>query len=387
MVCTLGGCNSILLLLPNQLTRPAMLQRQAIEPRARRQSYDFIDAFPNALLPVYQLQFNPRDKTPKYKQIVQSVITDIGRGVLRKGEQLPSISELSIEYYLARDTVEKAYRELRERGYITSVQGKGYYVQANEAPKLKILLVFNKLSSYKKIIYYAFLKALGDRATVDLQIHHYSAQHFQEIIDENLGKYNYYVVMPHFTQDLDKANYMKVLESIPTHQLVLLDKDVPELPGNFLSVHQNFDKDIREALETAQDLLTKYSRMVLVLPSDGNYPVEIASGFRSFCINADKEFVIKENAQSEHLQAGTAYVVVEEMDLSELVKKVRESNFQLGREIGMISFNETTLKELLNITVVSTNFEAMGYTTATLLLDNKRIKVKNPFNMIRRGSL
>ncbi|MEZ0482906.1 GntR family transcriptional regulator [Fibrella aquatica] len=364
-----------------------MVTRQALEPRPRRQSYDFIDVFPHSSAPLYQLQFNPKDKTPKYKQIVQSIITDIGRGILRKGEQLPSISELSIEYYLARDTVEKAYRELRERGYITSVQGKGYYVQANDALKLKILLVFNKLSSYKKIIYYAFLKALGDRANVDLQIHHYSAQHFQEIIEENLGKYNYYVVMPHFTQDLDKANYMQVLESIPSNQLVMLDKDVPELAGNFLSVHQNFDKDIREALETAQDLLTKYSRMVLILPSDGNYPVEIARGFRSFCINANKEFAIKENAINEHLQAGTAYVVVEETDLSELVKKVRQTNFQLGREIGMISFNDTTLKELLDITVVSTNFEAMGYTTASLLLDNKQIKVKNPFYMIRRGSL
>ena len=364
-----------------------MLQRQVIDTRHSRHSYDLLDVYPNPCVRIYQLQFNPRDKTPKYKQIVQSIITDIGRGVLRKGEQLPSISELSIEYYLARDTVEKAYRELRERGYITSVQGKGYYVQADDALKLKILLVFNKLSSYKKIIYYAFLKALGDRANVDLQIHHYSAQHFQEIIEENLGKYNYYVVMPHFTQDLDKSNYLKVLETIPSNQLVLLDKDVPELPGTFLSVHQNFDKDIREALETAQDLLAKYSRMVLVLPSDGNYPVEIARGFRSFCINANKEFVIKENALNEQLQAGTAYVVVEEMDLSELVKKVRQSTFTLGREIGMISFNETTLKELLNITVVTTNFEAMGYTTGALLLDNKRIKVKNPFYMIRRGSL
>ena len=80
-------------------------------------------------------------------------------------------------------------------------------------------------------------------------------------------------------------------------------------------------------------------------------------------------------------------MVIEETDLSELVKKVRQSNYQLGREIGMISFNETTLKELLNITVVTTDFEAMGYTAAALLLDNKRIKVKNPFYMIRRGSL
>ena len=68
----------------------------------------------------YQLQFNSKDKTPKYRQIIQSIITDIERGVLTQHQQLPSISELSIEYYLARDTVEKAYRELRERGYITS---------------------------------------------------------------------------------------------------------------------------------------------------------------------------------------------------------------------------------------------------------------------------
>jgi DNA-binding transcriptional regulator YhcF (GntR family) len=364
-----------------------MVAKSPSQLHSRRQTYGFIDVQCNAAIPLYKLQFNPKDKTPKYKQIVQSVITDIERGVLKNNEQLPSISELSVEYYLARDTVEKAYRELREQGYITSVQGKGYYVQATNVPKLKILLIFNKLSSYKKIIYYAFLKALGDKATVDLQIHHYSAYHFREIIEKNLGKYNYYVVMPHFTQDLDKANYMEVLESIPANELVLLDKDVQELTDTRLSVYQNFDKDICEALENAQDLLAKYNRMVLILPCDGNYPAEITHGFRSFCVNYNKEFTIKDNALNEQLQAGTAYVVVEETDLSEIVKKVRQSNYQMGQEIGIISFNETTLKELLNITVITTDFEAMGYTAASLLLDNKRIKVKNPFYMIRRGSL
>ncbi|GAB4020394.1 GntR family transcriptional regulator [Spirosoma sp. KCTC 42546] len=364
-----------------------MIAKLSSSVQGRRQTYGFADVNCSPSVPLYKLQFNPKDKTPKYKQIVQSVITDIERGVLKNNEQLPSISELSVEYYLARDTVEKAYRELREHGYITSVQGKGYYVQANAAPKLKILLIFNKLSSYKKIIYYSFLKALGDKATVDLQIHHYSACHFQEIIEKNLGKYNYYVVMPHFTQDLDKADYMKVLDSIPTNELVLLDKDVSGLAGSALSVYQNFDKDICEALENAQDLLMKYSRMVLILPSDGNYPTEIAHGFRSFCVNYRKDFCIKENATNESLQAGTAYVVIEETDLSEVVKKVRQANYELGHEIGIISFNETTLKELLNITVITTDFEAMGFTAASLLLDHKRIKVKNPFYMIRRGSL
>ena len=336
---------------------------------------------------MYQLQFNPSDKLPKYKQIVQSVMRDIDRGVLKKGDQLPSISELSVEYLLARDTVEKAYRELRTRGHITSVQGKGYYIQSNHDKKIKILLIFNKLSSYKKIIYYSFLKALGDNATVDLQIHHYSAARFQEIIDQNLGKYNYYVVMPHFTQDLDKANYLEILKSIPNEELVLLDRDIPELPQNPLSIYQNFDKDIFGALENANDLLAKYNRLVLVFPSDGNYPTEIVRGFRNFCINYHKDFVIKDNCNEEILKTGTAYIVVEENDLAELVKKVRLTGYGLGQEIGVISFNETTLKELLGITVITTDFETMGSTAATLLLNQQRIKVKNPFYMIRRGSL
>lgn len=336
---------------------------------------------------MYQFNLNSSDKTPKYKQIINAVIADIERNVLKKNEQLPSISELSEEYYIARDTVEKAYRELRERGFITSVQGKGYYINGRENRKMRILLIFNKLSSYKKLIYYAFLKVLGDKASVDLQIHHYNARLFEEIIDKNLGKYNYYVVMPHFFPESEKSLAIKVLEKIPPNELVLLDKDLPDFKHECLTVYQDFEKDVSGALEDAQDLLAKYQRIILVFPSDGNYPVEIVRGVRFFCNYAKKEFVFKEQIEGEILQAETAYVVVEETDLAELVKKTRQSSYTLGKEIGIISFNETTLKELLGITVITTDFETMGRTAAALLLDNKKIKVKNPFYMIRRESL
>ena len=336
---------------------------------------------------MYQFNLNLSDKTPKYKQIINAVIADIERNVLKKNEQLPSISELSEEYYIARDTVEKAYRELRERGFITSVQGKGYYINSGENRKMRILLIFNKLSSYKKLIYYAFLKVLGDKASVDLQIHHYNVRLFEEIIDKNLGKYNHYVVMPHFFPESDKALAIKVLEKIPVHELILLDKDLPDFKHECLTVYQDFEKDVSEALEGAQDLLAKYKRIILVFPSDGNYPIEIMRGVRYFCNYAKKEFIFKEQIEGEVLQAETAYVVVEETDLAELVKKTRQSSYTLGKEIGIISFNETMLKELLGITVITTDFETMGRTAAALLLDNKKIKVKNPFYMIRRESL
>lgn len=336
---------------------------------------------------MYQLQLNPLDQTPKYKQIVQSVIADIERGQLKMGVQLPSISELSEEYYLARDTVEKAYRELRERGYINSVQGKGYYVLSREHNKLKILLVFNKLSSYKKEIYYAFLEALGNRATVDLQIHHYNAELFRQIIERSLGKYSYYVVMPHFTTTTPPEAYLSVLRSIPPAELVLLDKDVPQLKHSCLAVYQDFARDIGGALDSAVADLLKYPRMRMILPSDDNYPVEIDQGFRHFCTYNNKDFAVRENAREEVLEPGTCYVVVRETDLVELVKKIRQTPYLLGREIGIISFNETPLKELLGMTVITTDFHHMGRTAATLLLEGKCEKVRNPFCMIRRGSI
>ncbi|MGI4884046.1 MAG: GntR family transcriptional regulator [Janthinobacterium lividum] len=336
---------------------------------------------------MYHLPLNPLDQTPKYKQIVQFVIADIERGQLKAGVQLPSISEMSEEYYLARDTVEKAYRELRERGFINSVQGKGYYVLAREHSKLKILLVFNKLSSYKKEIYYAFLEALGSRATVDLQIHHYSAELFRQIIAANLGKYNYYVVMPHFTYTTPPEEYLSVLRTIPAAELVLLDKDVPALGLDCLAVYQDFARDIGGALDSAVAELVKYPRMRMVLPSDESFPVEIDQGFRHFCTYNNKDFAMRENARDEVLEPGTCYVVVRETDLVELVKKIRQTPYLLGREIGIISFNETPLKELLGMTVITTDFHHMGRTAATLLLAGKREKVRNPFYTIRRGSM
>ncbi len=335
---------------------------------------------------MYKLQFNPKDKTPKYKQIVQSVIADIERSVLKKNQQLPSISELSEEYYLARDTVEKAYRELKERGYISSVQGKGFYVNGTDSQKMKILLVFNKLSSYKKIIYYAFLKVLGNKSNVDLQIYHYDAKIFSEIIENNIGKYNYFVIMPHFSSDSDKAVALKAMEKIPADELVLLDKDLPEYTKPCLSVYQDFERDIFDALDELKDLLSKYHNLVLIFPNEAGYPREIISGFRQFCVNFAKEYQIKENID-ETLSKQTAYLVVEETDLAELIKKSRQLNWQLGKDIGLISFNDTTLKELLEITVISTDFETMGRTAAALLLDKKQIKIKNPFFSIRRNSL
>ncbi len=334
------------------------------------------------------LNIDPKDKMPKYKQIVNSVINDIERGYYDKDEQLMSITELSIEYLLSRDTVEKAYRELKSKGYIVSVQGKGYFVKSKREQKQKVLLIMNKLSSYKKIIYYAFLEKLGTKANVDLQIHNYDLESFEEIIDKSLGKYNYYVVMPHFHSGCPSEKYLQVLNKIPKNELILLDKKIPEL-GGVACIFQDFEKDIFESFEGETAKLKNYDSLELIFPKNANYPEEIIKGFRTFCAYNNIKSHVSDNVLDRlaAFKPNAGYVVIDDCDLAEVIKFSKKNGLTFGKEIGLISFNDSSLKDALDITVVTTDFEVMGHKAAEILLTKKNQVCKNPFYFIDRGSI
>ncbi|HEX8607708.1 MAG TPA: winged helix-turn-helix domain-containing protein, partial [Pedobacter sp.] len=110
--------------------------------------------------------------TPKYLQLGSAIINAIEEGKLDKAHLLPSINELSIKLEISRDTAEKGYKYLKNLGVINSVPGKGYYISDLEfKQKLKIFLLFNKLSAHKKIVYDAFIAALGDEVSVDFYVY------------------------------------------------------------------------------------------------------------------------------------------------------------------------------------------------------------------------
>ena len=68
------------------------------------------------------LTIDEGSKIPKYQQVVDTIVSDIELGIVKVGDKIPSINETSEEYYLSRDTVEKAYKILRKRGIITAVR-------------------------------------------------------------------------------------------------------------------------------------------------------------------------------------------------------------------------------------------------------------------------
>ncbi|HEY4935162.1 MAG TPA: winged helix-turn-helix domain-containing protein, partial [Puia sp.] len=67
--------------------------------------------------------------TSKYLQIVNSVIREIQNGNFTIDDPLPSINELSIELDIARDTVERGYKHLKNLGIIHAVPRRGYFIK------------------------------------------------------------------------------------------------------------------------------------------------------------------------------------------------------------------------------------------------------------------
>ncbi|WP_194775430.1 GntR family transcriptional regulator [Pararhodonellum marinum] len=337
-------------------------------------------------------RINNDSKTPKYQQVVNLILDDIEKGVLKIGERIPSINETSFDFLLSRDTVEKAYNELKDRGIITSVRGKGFYVSSNNiSNQIKVLLLFNKLSSYKKIIYYSIVDNLGEQAQVDLHVHHYNKCVFQRLLEQNLGKYHYYVVAPHFfDEESHQEDGYDLIKMIPEERLLIMDRAVKGHENEFPGIFQDFEKDIFGAMESGLDLLRKYDKLKLVYPRGFMYPPEIVDGFKKFCFFHNFDNLILDGIDEEPLYAKDVYVVLAETDLVNIVKKSREQGLKLGEDVGLISYNDTPLKEILadGITTISTDFEHMGKTIADLILGKgEKTTTKNPFKMTIRKTL
>ncbi len=74
---------------------------------------------------------------PIYQQIANQFRADILAGKFAQGEYLPSIRGLAKDLKISVITTMKAYEELAEEGLVTAVQGKGFYVNAQDSEMLK----------------------------------------------------------------------------------------------------------------------------------------------------------------------------------------------------------------------------------------------------------
>lgn len=333
------------------------------------------------------LRINHHSGIPKYKQVVDLIISDIESGIFKHGQRIPSINETSEDLLLSRDTVEKAYVYLKKKGILSSVRGKGYYVNKTDVSRqIKVALIFNKLSNYKRSLYYSFIETLGAKAAVDVFIYNYELEQFSKIVDNNLASYDYYVILPHFKdEDADVAG---VIKKIPRDKVLLVDRNLEALK-DYPIVYQEYEKDIETALEQALGLIRKYKKLHLIFPRIQYYSKYIIRGFQIFCQINEIEFSIIDELGKKDVQKKHAYVIISDDDLYRFIKMCRESGWKVGKDVGVVAYNDNPVKEILEdgITTISTNHDEIGRTAAEMILTRNFRRIKSPFEFIRRNSL
>ena len=333
------------------------------------------------------IEINTSWITPIYEQIKDSLMRALEQGKLKKGDRVPSIHSICREFGISPGTVLKAYDDLCRAGTLSSIRGKGYFVSSTRQNRqLNIFMLFDRINAYKEILYDSFIHHIGPSASVQVFFHHYDESRFNSLIKENLGKFNYYVIMPHFNQDVSE-----VLLKIPENKLLIIDKDVPGLKGKYACICQNFKTDIYLAMTGNLDLIEKY-RKINFVKSTSKFqfiPDGLTKGFGQFIHGHGLNGEIISNIRSHNVQSGEAFIVFPDNDLVYLIRKAKENNWKIGKDIGIVAYDDAPMKEVLEggITVLSTDFEDMGKTAAELILSGKKEKLYNPFSLIRRKSL
>lgn len=105
---------------------------------------------------------DPRNRKPIYEQLVERFVELIFSEVLTVDEQLPSVRALAQQLTINPNTIQRAYRELENQGYIYSIKGKGSFVSlSSERSKLE------KLSSVRAELESLVAEAISLGMTMD----------------------------------------------------------------------------------------------------------------------------------------------------------------------------------------------------------------------------
>lgn len=98
------------------------------------------------------INIDSRSSTPIYEQIIHGIKENIFKGILQKGDKLPSVREMASLISTNPNTVSKAYQELEREKVIETLRGKGTFVSSEYIPRLEEERMNKLREEIKKII-------------------------------------------------------------------------------------------------------------------------------------------------------------------------------------------------------------------------------------------
>ncbi|PPL00495.1 GntR family transcriptional regulator [Parapedobacter indicus] len=333
-------------------------------------------------------EHNPRSGSRmKYLQLVDYINHLVESDQLHIGDRIPSLKQLEKKLGMSKETLLKGLTHLLEKGIIESVYRKGYYVKKKSVDHTyRVFLLLDKMNVMRDRFYHTLFEELKNVADMDIYFHHHNFKVFENLIRENLGNYTHFVVATFL-----KENPSEVLNLIPAQKRIIIDYNQPDLDGEYSCIFQDFEHDIYDGLTQLKDQLSKYKKLILIAPHEATHARHVMDGFLRFCVEHAYRYAIEHEVEASSFQKGNGYITFSRYDTDDvaLIKLARSKNYKLGSDVGLISYNDTAVKEILEdgITVISTDFEAMGKAVSQAIMNKEIVTFRNPTRVVLRNSL
>ena len=320
----------------------------------------------------------------KHDQLVLGIMDAINSGHLGVGDQLPSINSMVDELGFARKTIVKAYEELKGKGLVESKKTKGYYViNVDTTQYLKIALIMYSFQRFQQEFYNTLRKELEGKVQIDVFFHHNNEEVFETIFGNIMGKYGMYVVAP-----IEKKPCGEFLSKLPPEKLIIVDRYL-NLGEQYSYVVQEFYNSTLTNLDLLFPKIKKYRNTVFFFREDRDYPERIKQSCEQFYSSKNLKLEIIPQYESEGLVKDTLYICIDDADLWLLLKDCRNNDFRIGKDVGVLSFNDHVVKEIISggITTISTDFKEMALITSKNIKDLSHTNFIVPTHLTERGSL
>lgn len=338
------------------------------------------------MMPCLRFKIDNDSKELKSEQLENFLLRVIREKRILIGAKLPSVNEASRYYTVSRDTILAAYNSLQERGVIVSRPGKGYYVSSYRTGNiLKVFVLFDAMNQYKETLYRSLVKHLGRNYEIDIAFHYYNEKLFRSLIESNRENYGYFVLMPHFNIDVTDA-----IRMLPPSKVLLLDAFPKQLGEEYAAVYQNFTEDVYVGLKALLDKLRKYKSLNVVYNDQFQFmPDSLIAGMKNFSFDFKVPLHIFRGFEFADIADGECYMAISDRDLAGIIKAAQIKKLKIGKNIGLLSFDDTPLKEVLlgGVTTITTDFELMGEQAAVLIKQRKIKQIPNLSEVMFRNTL
>jgi len=337
------------------------------------------------MVDIYQRirEFSEVPSLSKHEQIVNGMLSSIEDQLVERGQILPSINQMAAHLGFARKTIDRAYKELKDRGLVESRNRRGFFVSTEAVEQtVRVALVLYEFRPFQEMFYNVFRQSVGENVQVDTFFHHNNLPVFEDIIAKVSGHYGLYVVAP-----IIDERTPGILEQLISRRLLLVDRLI-EMREDVAHVIQEFGQSTYGLLSELMPRIKHYAKVVLFFREGMAYPQAILKACRRFARENNVSLEVRDHYEPNSLETKVLYLTIGDTDLWTLLEDCIDRGYVLGKDVGVLSHNESRIKKIVHggVSTWSTDFGRMAERAARFVLERKPERITIPTEFIDRGS-